>query len=89
MISENYRVKQTSLAFSPLLLDEDIKINMDGRAHALDNIFVERLWRTVKYENIYINNYQSMPEMQFGLNQYFEFYNQQRLSSKFELSDTH
>jgi len=80
MISENYRVKQTSLAFSPLLLDEDIKINMDGRAHALDNIFVERLWRTVKYENIYINNYQSMPEMQFRLNQYFEFYNQQRLS---------
>jgi putative transposase len=48
---------------------------MDGRGRALDNIFVERLWRTVKYENIYMNDYLSVPELRFGLTQYFEFYN--------------
>jgi putative transposase len=69
----------TSLAFTQLLLDKGIKISMDGRGRALDNIFVERLWRTVKYENIYMNDYLSVPELRFGLTQYFEFYNQQRL----------
>ena len=52
---------------------------MDGRGRALDNIFVERLWRTVKYENIYINDYQSVPELRLGLKHYFEFYNMKRL----------
>jgi putative transposase len=69
----------TSLVFTQLLLDKGIKISMDGRGRALDNIFVERLWRTVKYENIYMNDYLSVPELRFGLKQYFEFYNQQRL----------
>jgi putative transposase len=69
----------TSLAFTQLLLDKGIKISMDERGRALDNIFVERLWRTVKYENIYMNDYLSVPELRFGLTQYFEFYNQQRL----------
>ncbi len=49
---------------------------MDGRGRALDNIFVERLWRTVKYENIYMNDYQTVTELSNGLKQYFEFYNQ-------------
>ena len=52
---------------------------MDGRGRALDNIFVERLWRTVKYENIYMNDYQSVPELRSGLKRYFEFYNRERL----------
>lgn len=69
----------TSLAFTKVLLDKDIKISMDGRGRALDNIFVERLWRTVKYENIYMNDYQSVPELRCGLKRYFEFYNQERL----------
>ena len=52
---------------------------MDGRGRALDNIFVERLWRTVKYENIYMNDYQSVLELRSGLKCYFEFYNRERL----------
>jgi putative transposase len=69
----------TSHAFTKVLLDKDIKISMDGRGRALDNIFVERLWRTVKYENIYMNDYQTVSELSKGLKQYFAFYNQERL----------
>jgi putative transposase len=69
----------TSRAFTKVLLDKDIKISMDGRGRALDNIFVERLWRTVKYENIYMNDYQTVTELSNGLKQYFQFYNQERL----------
>lgn len=69
----------TSLSFTKVLLDRGIKISMDGRGRALDNVFVERLWRTVKYENIYMNEYQTVPELQLGLKRYFEFYNQKRL----------
>jgi len=69
----------TSQAFTQILLDKEIKISMDGRGCAFDNIFVERLWRTVKYENIYINDYQTVPELRSGLKRYFEFYNQERL----------
>jgi putative transposase len=57
----------TSQAFTQTLLDRGIQISMDGRGRALDNIFVERLWRTVKYENIYLNDYQSVPELRLGL----------------------
>jgi len=69
----------TSLTFTRILLDKGIKISMDGRGRALDNIFVERLWRTVKYENIYMNDYQTVSELRVGLKRYFEFYNQERL----------
>lgn len=69
----------TSQAFTQKLLDQDIKISMDGRGRALDNIFVERLWRSVKYENIYLNDYQSALELRVGLKHYFEFYNRDRL----------
>jgi len=69
----------TSLSFTKALLDKGIKISMDGRGRALDNIFVERLWRTVKYENIYMNDYQSVLELRSGLKCYFEFYNRERL----------
>jgi len=51
---------------------------MDGRGRCLDNIFVERLWRTVKQENIYLNSYQNVWETKAGLNEYFLFYNDQR-----------
>jgi len=72
-------VQFTSQSFTQILLDKAIKISMDGRGRALDNIFVERLWRTVKYENIYMNDYQTVPELRHGLEQYFNFYNQARL----------
>lgn len=68
----------TSVSFTGRLIPEQIKISMDGRGRALDNVFVERLWRSVKYEDIYIKDYQSVPELGFGLDQYFRFYNHER-----------
>ena len=68
----------TSAAFTGVLLREGIAIRMDGRGRALDNIFVERLWRSVKYEDVYIKGYASLPELLLGLTEYFAFYNGER-----------
>jgi putative transposase len=68
----------TSEAFTGVLLDAGIAISMDGRGRALDNIFVERLWRSVKYEDIYIQGYASLPELLLGLTAYFAFYTGER-----------
>ena len=68
----------TSEAFIGVLLRDGIAISMDGRGRALDNIFVERLWRSVKYEDIYLKGYASLPELQRGLTEYFDFYNRER-----------
>ncbi len=68
----------TSDAFTGVLLDAGIAISMDGRGRALDNIFVERLWRSVKYENIDLKNYAAVPELLLGLTEYFAFYNGER-----------
>lgn len=68
----------TSEAFTRVLLDEGVTISMDGRGRALDNIFVERLWRSVKYENVYLKGYASMTELLLGLTEYFAFYNGER-----------
>lgn len=68
----------TSPQFTNILESEKIQISMDGRGRWLDNIFVERLWRTVKQENIYLNNYQNVLETRNGLNEYFQFYNEKR-----------
>ena len=54
-------------------------VSMDGRGRALDNVFVERLWRSVKYEDIYLRGYEAVPELQRGLLRYFAFYNDERL----------
>ena len=59
-------------------LDAGIAISMDGRGRALDNIFVERLWRSVKYEDVYLKGYASLPELLLGLTEYFAFYNGER-----------
>ena len=64
--------------FTKVLLDNDVKISMDGKGRAIDNIFVERLWRTVKYENIYLKSYTDGLELQKGLIDYFDFYNHSR-----------
>lgn len=68
----------TSEAFTGVLLDAGIAISMDGRGRALDNIFVERLWRSVKHEDIYLKGYGSLPELLLGLTEYFAFYNHER-----------
>jgi putative transposase len=68
----------TSDDFTGTLLAQDIQISMDGKGRALDNIFVERLWRSVKYENIYLNNYEAPREAHTGLDGYFYFYNNER-----------
>ncbi len=72
-------VQFTAEAFTGRLEAAGVAVSMDGRGRALDNVFVERLWRTVKYEDIYIQGYESVPELQRGLKQYFGFYNEDRL----------
>jgi putative transposase len=69
----------TSLDFTSRLEAAGIQISMDGRGRALDNIFVERLWRTVKYEEVYLNDYDTPRAAVISLRQYFNFYNHQRL----------
>ena len=68
----------TSPKFIQISLDNKVQISMDGRGRCLDNIFVERLWRSVKQENIYIMNYEGVLEVRVGLKKYFEFYNTER-----------
>jgi putative transposase len=68
----------TSLAFTGRLQSAEIAISMDGRGRVYDNIFVERLWRSVKYEKVYLNDWQEVAEASSGLSEYFEFYNHER-----------
>ena len=68
----------TSDDFTSRLLDSAIRISMDGRGRALDNIFIERLWRSLKYECIYLNEYENVPELLEGLRWWFGFYNEER-----------
>lgn len=68
----------TTPRFTKPLLDKGIKISMDGRGRALDNIFVERLWRTVKYEHVYLQDIQTVQDAWLGLRDYFNFYNNER-----------
>lgn len=74
----------TSRAFTDRLQAAEVKISMDGRGRALDNVFVERLWRTVKYENIYLREYESVYELNRGLTSYFDFYSHERLHQSLE-----
>lgn len=69
----------TSVGFTQILTDAEIKISMDGKGRALDNVFVERLWRSVKYEEVYIKNYQNVSDAYCNLQTYFQYYNTQRL----------
>ncbi len=68
----------TSVAFASVLKREGIAISMDGRGRAYDNIFVERLWRSVKHEDIYLNGYATMGDLLVRLTKYFAFYNTER-----------
>ena len=71
-------VQFTSHNFIERLESVGVQISMDGRGHVFDNIFIERLWRTVKYEDIYLRNYAIAMELEQGLGQYFRFYNNER-----------
>jgi len=68
----------TSEALVGVLESHGIRISMDGRNRSLDNIFVERFWRSLKYEDIYLKDYQTMEELKQGLKRYFGFYNSER-----------
>jgi putative transposase len=68
----------TSAGFTGMLAQAGIAISMDGRARAFDNIFIERLWRSVKHEEVYLHDYQTPAESRLGLGRYFAFYNHQR-----------
>lgn len=68
----------TSDEFTSVLRDKDIKISMDGKGRWVDNVFVERLWRSVKYEEVYLNAYDSVADAKRQLAAYFDFYNMER-----------
>ena len=68
----------TSEAFTRMLQEQRVQVSMDGKGRYLDNIFVERLWRSIKYEEVYLKAYQTVAEARAGIDAYLEFYNQQR-----------
>jgi putative transposase len=72
-------VQFTAQAWTDRLEGAGIRVSMDGRGRAADNVFVERLWRSVKYEDVYLRGYESVPDLERGLAAYFEFYNGERL----------
>lgn len=68
----------TANLFTQRLLDQDIRISMDGRGRFYDNIFIERLWRSLKYEEVYLYKHETVPALAKGLTRYFHFYNHKR-----------
>jgi len=74
----------TSNDFVSVLQDRGIKISMDGRGRAMDNIMIERLWRSVKYEEVYLKDYQVVKDVFRGISWYFNFYNNERIHQSLE-----
>ncbi|MFH0702268.1 MAG: IS3 family transposase [bacterium] len=70
--------------FTETLLIKNIQISMDSKGRAIDNIYIERYWRTLKYEDIYLNKYETMTEARIGINKFTHFYNVQRVHSSLE-----
>jgi putative transposase len=68
----------TSEAFTGVLRAADVRISMDGKGRCLDNIFVERLWRSLKYEEVYLHAYRDLVEARAGIGRYFDYYNLDR-----------
>lgn len=68
----------TSSKYTQKLRDAQVQISMDGRGRALDNVFTERLWRSIKYEEVYLNNYANPREARYGIGHYLTFYNYTR-----------
>jgi len=84
MINSDQGSQFTSDLYTDFLISENITISMDGRGRATDNIFIERLWRSLKYEDIYIHAYETGPELYEGVKQYFRYYNQHRRHSSLD-----
>jgi putative transposase len=82
-------VQFTSAQFQAPLLAAQVRLSMDGRGRAFDNIFVERLWRTVKYEEVYLKDYRDVPEARQGLGAYFPFYNDVRIHQALDYRTPH
>lgn len=78
ILNTDQGAQYTSEAFTEVLRSHNIHISMDGKGRWVDNVFVERLWRSVKYEDIYLRAYESPAALRKGLTQYFQFYNTQR-----------
>ncbi len=76
-------VQYTGNAFTGTLKENGIKISMDGKGRCMDNIFIERLWRSVKYEKIFLEEFETVPKLLAGLREYFEFYNFERPHQSF------
>lgn len=74
----------TSQVFTQLLKDHDIRISMDGKGAWRDNVFIERLWKTIKYEHVYLHAYDSVKEARSKIQHYIQFYNQRRPHSKLD-----
>jgi putative transposase len=72
-------VQFTAQAWTNRLESAGVAVSMDGRGRCLDTVFVERLWRSVKYEDVYLRDYETVPELEHGLRRYFGFYNGERL----------
>ena len=74
----------TSRAFTGILINKGVRISMDGKGRCLDNIFIERFWRSLKYENIFIHDYKSVTELKYGISKYMQFYNTERFHQSLE-----
>lgn len=79
ILNTDQGVQFTSADFIETAITAEIKISMDGRGRAFDNIFIERLWRTLKYEEVYLKNYETVKEAKAAISAYFHFYNTERL----------
>jgi putative transposase len=79
MFNTDQGVQFTAEAFTGRLERAGVAVSMDGRGRCLDNVFVERLWRAVKYEDVYLRRYETVAELSQGLRRYFAFYNGERV----------
>ena len=84
IINTDQGTQFTAEAWTGRLESAGVAVSMDGRGRCLDNVFVERLWRTVKYENVYVRGYETVPQLHQGLEDYFVFYNTERLHQSLE-----
>lgn len=74
----------TSESFTSVLHEHQIKISMDGKGRWIDNVFIERLWRSLKYEEVYLHAYETVKDANFGIDQWLKFYNDKRRHSKLD-----
>ena len=74
----------TSTSYTGVLKKHGVEISMDGKGRAMDNIMIERLWRSLKYEDIYLKDYETVEELTAGLREYFKYYNNERSHQSFD-----